>query len=272
MYKNKRRNLNAFSPVLISVLFIYIFLLSSAREGFCFNVSPQVVDVILSPEEEYRGEFDISNDGSEEIKVIISLEEFCGSDTAVGKDGEVDKKWISISPAELYVPPKESQKCRFKIKLPKEGRGEYRVYAFFQDVSQKKEGQQINIAVRFGSIICAVVKGTEIVKGEIRNIQLAGSKPGRFFVKIYNGGNVHAKPIGDLIVKNILRNDKEIIMPINTKGVSVLPATEEEYLAKGDVNLEPGIYSVIARIDYGREYEEKAIKLAKRKFFKITLK
>jgi hypothetical protein len=270
-HMKKNKILQSFLPVLASSLFVYIFILSSAEKGFCFNISPQVVDVILSTEEEYNGEFNIFNNGNEKIKMIISLEEFFSSDTALEKDDLTDKSWINIFPAELDIPAGASEKCMFKIKLPKGSKGEYRVYAFFQDITPRAEGQQINIGVRFGSAICAVVKNTEAVKGEISNIQLAGSKPGRFWVGVYNGGNVHCRSNGNVIVKN-RKTGKEVIMPINTNGISVLPLTEEKYMAKGDVNLEPGFYSATAQIIYGEQYGGKALKLTKSKIFKITLK
>jgi len=240
-----------------------------ARNGFCFTVSPQVVDVVLVPEDEYAGEFIISNNGPNSVLINVTLEEFCVSETPATKAKGPYKGWINVSPLQISVPPYGSGRCGFKIKLPREAKGEYRVYAFFQNITQAVSGEQIKFSTRLGNIICVVAKNTEIVRGGIKKIQLAGSKPGRWWVTVYNEGNVHIRPKGEVVVKNRITG-REFSIPFNLKGVSVLPSEEEEYVADGDVNLEPGIYSVTAKSTCGEEYGDKAIELIKRNFFKIN--
>lgn len=263
----KKKDKKFISFVLLHI--VILFFVFGVQKSFCFSISPNIVEVILAPEEDYKGEFSVNNEGPDKVKVKISAEGFWTSDESIRKSGQIPKEWVSILPMEIEIPSNESRICQFEIKLPKNASGEYRAEIFFQDITQGEDAKQgLNIKVRYGHTVYAVVKDTEIVKGEIRGIQLAGSKPGRFWVRVYNSGNVHTRPKGQLNVRNTKTN-MEITIPFNPARIPALPYEEAEVLAKGDVDLEPGTYLVTAMIKYGEEYGEKAIRLAKKGIFKI---
>lgn len=260
------KKFNRLSNILFCVS-AYIFLV--AKISYCFIVSPNVVEVILDPTEEHRGKFTIYNDGPDTIRTKITVGGFWDSAASIKNTDRLSREWISISPSQLDIPSKKFRECQFRIKLPKDGKGEYRAEVFFQDVTQKKKNDKaLSIAIRYGNTVYAAVKDTEIVKGNISRMQLAGSRPGRFWVVINNQGNVHTRPSGDLRVKNI-QTGAEYIIPFNLQRSPVMPNEISEILAKGEINLEPGTYSVTAKVNYGEEYKGKAIKLIREEIFKI---
>jgi len=217
------------------------------------RVSPTITQLCLASGEEKSDFFSVYNAGDKQLSVEVQEEELLKS-SEDSKSADVSA-WLKVEPEKFDIGPGETKSVKYNIKVPKGQRGELRGQIFFATNADFSSG--IGIKNRFGVAIYAAIKGTEVVKAKITEVDVSkapDNKNIKFSVIVQNKGNVHIRPRGKLLVKNKEGNVvKELILPY---GYPIMPNAGHAYDAIWeDMDLSKGKYKIVASIQYGDMYQ-----------------
>jgi len=217
------------------------------------RVSPTITQLSLASGEEKSDFFSVYNAGDKQLSVEVQEEELLKS-SEDGKGADVNA-WFKVEPEKFDIGPGETKSVRYNIKVPKGQRGELRGQIFFATNADFAGG--IGIKNRFGVAVYVAIKGTEVVKAKITEVDVSkapDNKNIKFSVIVQNKGNVHIRPRGKLLVKNKEGNTvKELALPY---GYPIMPNAGHAYDAIWEgMDLLKGKYKIVASIQYGDMYQ-----------------
>jgi hypothetical protein len=153
----------------------------------------------------------------------------------------------------------------YKVSLPKECAGEFKKYLIFKCSAEKKDKGGLSMATQMSFPFYVVVKGTEVFKYEISDINIKSAVPVEIEISLCNTGNVHVRPTGEITITRVKTKKPLLKMPVNTPrpGWPVLPGQEFRFLLRDQMRLEPGDYVLSA------DFDEQGIKASREARFKI---
>lgn len=230
----------AFFVFLIGLFFISANIVSAQAVGI--GVSPVKIEDIVNPGEIVKETITVKNNSDTAKTLYIYLKDF-KADGESGQpklivpgteEGYYLASWIDITNEGIDFLPREEKDITFKINVPAEtGPGGYYGAIYFGtkppqlNIEGEDKGAGMAIGQQTGSLILLQVSGDVIEESLIREFSTDKtfySTPFevKFLIRIENLGNVHVKPLGNMVVKNMF--GKEIAgIVINESGGNVLP-------------------------------------------------
>ncbi|MEJ5229513.1 MAG: hypothetical protein WHT65_05885 [Pseudothermotoga sp.] len=168
-------------------------------------------------------------------------------------------EWVEINPGSFQLKPNQSRRIRITANPPKEALGGYYFDIVFSSATEA-------IKTEFGANLLVYVGSDEtIVKKLTADFQLIKLTESGLEIDLMvkNDGTVHLLPsitIG--VEKRIPPKEEEsgIILPATTQRLAtasyteetpILPGTERFFGVAMPIQLEPGEYDIVARIDFG---------------------
>jgi hypothetical protein len=142
--------------------------------------------------------------------------------------------WIKFSNDKVVLPPDQTINWSYTIEVPQnaEPGGHYGVIFFATNPPNKNENvSQINIASMIGSLILVKTPGDVREEGKVTEFlaqRFYLKPPVNFTTRITNSGNVHFKPLGKIIVKNLWGKQVEEIV-FNPGEGNVLPESTRKF-------------------------------------------
>ncbi|MDD5449362.1 MAG: hypothetical protein PHO42_02030 [Candidatus Omnitrophica bacterium] len=248
--------------ILASYITIYSISLAEA-----FTVSPGRIEVTLPAGEKYEGSYTVGNPSDTPIQVKVSVEEwFAGEEREAIRGEWPSLEWVKVTPQDLDLGPNGYATVNYTVFLPKEAKGVYVAMIYFGGVPGPSEGA-IQVRGSIGNALYAIARGTEVIKGEIKDINAVNKDRLEIKVKIKNLGNIHIRPGGKIIVRKkglILSKDdlEPIEIPFNEGEEPVFPKTECVISARSDVKIGPGRYGLEFNIEFGNEILRKELELS----------
>jgi hypothetical protein len=231
-------------------------LLVAAPAHAALKVTPSRTVLTGKPGQLLVGYYLLENVGEDAEPVDVTIEP---EDWAEGMGGErKPPEWLKVLPKELQVKPGKQVKVKYWIRVPHDASGELRTQVFFTSTtSTEKAGATIR--ARLGVIIYLGIEGTQQFAATIKQVEgfYQASTPGvpkpdrlSLAIKLWNGGNAHIAPEGDVLVRN---EKKETVARFRLRGGwGLLPKETNTYQAIGEgVYLKPGRYSFYITINYG---------------------
>lgn len=244
-----------YAYIVLIICWVIAFSPSSAR---AFTVSPGRIEITLPDGEKYEGSYTVGNPSDTPIRIKVTVEEwFAGQDKEAIKGEWPSLEWVKLSPQELDLRPNETSVINCTVSLPKEAKGEYAAMIYFGSVPDpSKKGIQMRGSI--GNALYVIVKGTEVIKGELNNITITNIDPLEIRVEIRNLGNIHIRPAGKITVrkKGLLVNEegRELIeIPFNKGEEPVFPKMECVFLSRSDAKLKPDRYELEFNIQFDKE-------------------
>ena len=246
------------------------FLLWACPVEAGFSVAPLRFEFELEKGRTGTASIRVSNNGEKPVSVKVYQNDFrvdlVNQDIilAPGKCKRGCAEWMSISPLNLDLGPKESKNVRITLTVPEDAKGTYWAIVFVEQSSKptpirKLKGGysfQVNVKPRWLVRIHENIPGTADKKGRITDISLspqAEKNPLKIAVEFENTGNTLLRCNGRVEIRDAEGNDVETVQ-IGSKGrFSVYP--DGKRLVSGSLSgkLSPGDYIALAIVDYGGE-------------------
>lgn len=217
---------------------------STPGAGQGLEISPPTVELSVDPGSRHDFKVKVKNITSQTVVVKPSVHDFL----ARGEDGtprflideEVNdnpyslKDWLSKT-GDLTLSPNQSRKINVSLRVPKDASpgGHYGLVRFNAVAPGQTKDSNLNLSASIGALVLARVSGD--IKPELkladfytaRGEQRQGFfefRPIKFVARIENTGNVHLKPQGEIVVKNIF-NQTVASLVVNEQGGNVLPSS-----------------------------------------------
>lgn len=239
---------------------------SAKLPGEGLTISPPIFELTLMPGQSSENIIKMNNPTSSLVEVYPTVMNFqAGSETgdptftSASEEGRPYSlaNWITFNKAKLALTPEQDIEFKFKISVPTDAEpgGHYGVVFYVSEPPKPSEKEtQIAISSMLGSLILVRVPGDikeEAVLREFSAKKFYWKMPADLVVRIENIGNVHIKPRGDIIVKNML-GSQNAALDVNPKKGNILP----ESIRRFDVRFEGskfslGRYSANLNLQYG---------------------
>lgn len=246
------------------------FLLWACPVEAGFSVAPLRFEFELDKGRTGTASIRVSNNGEKPVSVKVYQTDFrvdpINQDIILppGENKRGCAAWMSISPLNLDLGPKERKSVRISLTVPEDARGTYWAFVFVEQsskptpVMKSKEGYDIKVHVkpRWGVRIHENIPGTADKKGAITDISLTPQTeedPFKIAVEFENTGNTLLRCNGRVEIRDAEGNDVETVQ-IGSKGRFIV-YPDGKRLVSGILSkeLSPGDYLALAIVDYGGE-------------------
>lgn len=216
-----------------------------ARGVFALTISPPVMELESNPGQEVNEIIKLFNETDSQVVVYPTLANF----KAVGEEGQPGflepteitdyslAAWIEIDKDPIQLAQGERKEIPFTVNVPLEAEpgGHYGAIFFGTQPPQSAEERTvIGVAGQIGSLVLLRVAGEIREEGQLLEFGIKDGKkyftflPVDFYWRFENLGNVHLKPQGEILIKNLFGGISariDVNKPkIGTSG-NVLPET-----------------------------------------------
>ncbi len=229
---------------------------ASAEEGLM--IVPPLIENDIKQGTSYSGEIEISNPTDELVEIYPSVKDFESNneDGSPTFDFSTDQNtesshslssWISYSNQKIALTPNQYQIFNFTVNVPMDAEpGGHYGAIFFSSNPDGPSGMASEVAQisKIGSLLLITVPGGVLEKLQIKEFSTSSNYwqlPQNFTTRLENFGNVHVKPVGNIVIKNIF-GQEVVSLPFNSNSGNVLPQSIRKFS-----NIWPGNYWQVGR-------------------------
>ena len=195
------------------------------------------------------------NDQEARLIIYPSIEGFTdsgdesGNPTFMSIDNDINDlpNWIIFNEEKYVIPVGEKIEVPIVIDIPKNAEpGGHYATIFFSSVPTGLDNGTVQLGSRIGTLVILDVEGEVYEEVNLLSFQTKNEQkffnhlPVIFETRLENKGNVHVKPIGSIIIKNIF-GMIAVELELNSQDGNILPKTIRKYSdiwIKDDRNLE----------------------------------
>lgn len=236
-------------------------LLAAPAPAAFVGTMPSVMELFVTPGKAVTGEISVSNPSGQPMKVMMEVQE--GWQERTGKAGVPPAKWLTLSPNKNFtLKPQEIRKVRYKVKLPKGSAGESMAIVFFNVDSAATEGGPLNMQMRHGVSIYAMVRGTSTPEIAIKQLKPSfsdnsGTPSITFALTLENKGNIHIRPRNRV---TLALGGNQVASAELDYGYPLYPNNEYKYTGRTSTGTwAPGEYTATVETECGWTYEKGAV-------------
>lgn len=213
------------------------------RPAKALTIVPPSLEYTANPGDVIPATIKLFN-GSQTVETVYaSVSNF----TAKGEQGEPDfdltstptdiATWIDYPKGPLTIQPNDNLRIPVSITIPKnaEPGGHYAAVFFGNDPSKNNEnGGQVAIRSLLGSLVIVRVAGDVREAASVSSFETSNKKtstdslPATFDLRIKNTGNVHIRPQGTIVIKNMFGGETARIA-VNEVNGAVLPNSIRDF-------------------------------------------
>jgi hypothetical protein len=239
------------------------------------SVSPVIYDIPSNPGDTITNKIKVSNAlGTQPIAVEMEVKPFTGTETGEALILEKDNpayslgQWITLSPSEFVLDPKETQLVTYTIRIPlnAEAGGRY-ASILAKSAEGSVSGTGAATVQKVGSLVLLKVSGSVSYSAVVKdfktiiptdnpaNVDSKSSfekSPIGFFTNISNTGKSHIKPSGFIVISNMF-GKKVADVPFPEK--IVLPGNDR-LITAGWEGAKIGYYTATLLLNYGDKNEQ----------------
>lgn len=236
------------------------------------------VRLVIPPEGSQAGEIKIDNFSAETLKVKVYLEDWLYKDT---QDGQKDffpkgtqllscSEWITLSPAELTLPPFGKQTVNYVVKVPGQAQGgHYSVMFFETSIGKYNQGAPeeteersvaINVAIRIGALFYIEVKDTIKKEATVSNLMVSGNNdenPLLIKLNFKNSGNVD---ITTAPYFHIMDKRGMVYARAEFNEVYTMPGDAAKLTASWPKHIAKGVYDLVLTFNLNKAQEEAGVR------------
>lgn len=219
--------------VLLTALFLVALLVPVASNAV--TVSPPIIELESAKGNVITDQaIKVRNETNATTTYYLSAERFvaggeAGSPQFVGGEDVDLASWIAFPFSSISVPAGQTVEVPFTITVPNyAGPGGHYAAIFLSTVppEAKAGGSQVSIASRIGTLILVKIAGEVKEQAEIAEFSTSAKTydalPVDFITRIKDSGNVHIKPAGTILIKNMWGSVAAKVA-VNEAGGNVLP-------------------------------------------------
>ena len=221
------------------LLFASLFLLSFVFpfNSYAVTVGPAKLDYSVNPGNTIEGNFYLKNEEGEDQSFWPSYEKFTedNGQKKFLKDESDLASWINTE-TPVVLKAGEAKTVPYTIKIPKnaEPGGHFAVIWWSTAPPASQGSAAVSVVTRAGILLMVRVSGDVREGGQLTNFSTGKSKkifwsfPVALETTFQNEGNVHLKPTGIIVVKNILGQTKGIVK-VNEGLLQILPDSKRSF-------------------------------------------
>lgn len=228
--------------------------------AYCFNISPNRMEISLYGGREYEGFITVKNTEDRELHMSVRIEDWARGVEGKPKSPDNSFGWLQINPVGFELKAGNAQKVSYKIVVPKGRKGELNAMIFIEGKPAEVKEGSIGINTSIGVPIYVMIKGTEKYRAELEDLLVSKNSPLELAVKIKNSGNVHIRPAGSIEIKN-RKGEAVFICPLNEYNYPILPNSSRTLEIRSDKRLERGDYTAYVKMGFGNKKYSKKITL-----------
>lgn len=209
--------------------------------GSTMTISPQIIELNAVKGDVISQSLKIHNESAAAEIYFLSTEKFvaageAGTPEFVSGGEDVDLvSWIKFSTESITVPAGATVEVPFTITVPSYASPGGHYAAIFLSTAPVKAtpvGSSISITSRMGCLILIKIAGEVKESAELAEFSTSAksfsSLPVDFAIRVSDTGNVHLKPVGTILIKNIFGLIVGKISVNDNKG-NVLPGQIRKY-------------------------------------------
>ncbi len=162
-------------------------------------------------------------------------------------------QWTSVAPASFVLGPGEVREIQGTVQVPKEVEpGTYWAIVFVQGEPRlvSYQGVMVTVTRRIGIKIYVIVEPTE-ARAELRGLEVRGLNPLWAWVKFANTGTKNLRAVRASL--RVIDVQGRTVAEASSSPVPCLPGAERWIRLDTNFRPEPGVYQVLATVDYGGE-------------------
>lgn len=214
-------------------------------EGVTLSVTPTLIELSAEPDRSWESSIKVINNNSFELTVYATVVNFApdgenGQGMFIPRptegDGTTIAEWLTVSEEPIVIPRESSVAVPVKLVVPKDASpgGHYAAIQIGTKPPAQSEGQSVRTSQVVTSLFFARVAGDVYEDGTIRSFRserfIVGKPESSFELRFENKGNVHLKPQGEIVIKNMWGVVRGTI-PINqqTHFGNVLPKSIRQF-------------------------------------------
>ncbi|ABV34438.1 MULTISPECIES: hypothetical protein [Pseudothermotoga] len=227
-----------------------------------FYIEPGNIELRAMPRTFRSTLISVTNRGDEVARInasIYPLEYDINGELVPIEDRQETVDWVEVSPDSFELKPNQTRKLRIIAKPPEDALGGYYFDLVFSSSNE-------NVKTEFGANLLVYVGSDEtIVKKLSADFHLIQPTTDGLNVDVLikNDGNYHIIPSIIVGLEKVIPQQEEesgIILPESTERlvsasysgeVPILPGAERIYGVMLPIQMQPGEYEVVARIDFG---------------------
>lgn len=197
------------------------------------TVSPPIIELEAAKGDVLNQSIKVRNEGTDSITYYLSAEKFvaggeAGAPVFTGEDIDL-ATWIKFPYENITIPGGQTIEVPFSIVVPNyAGPGGHYAAIFLSTTPPEASatGSQVGIASRIGTLVLVKIAGEVKENAQIAefstSLKTFSSLPADFSIRVKNDGNVHIKPMGSIIIKNMWGSVAGKVA-VNEVGGNVLP-------------------------------------------------
>ena len=250
----------------LGLLFVLFWItLSLPFSAGAITVGPGKIELEVNPGDTLRGEMSLYNETDKAGTFYVSFQKFIeenGERIFLRDEESLIGEWAEV-PESVFLASGERKNIPFAIRVPENAPpGGHFAVAWWSTVPPEAKGE-VGVAVRAGILIFLRVSGEVTEEIEILyspKQSIVGSLPLSFNVTFKNLGNVHLKPLGSIVVRDLFGRTK-VQIPINPQRFNVLPESQRTFAAEWQgEGIFFGPYRATLELSYGsgesKEYKK----------------
>lgn len=210
-----------------------------AANSITLGISPQLLEITANPGEVFTNTFRLTNASSSSLAIRTVPKNF----TPFGEEGSVSlteeettysiAQWISVSPTTVTIPSSKTQDFEVTINVPSDAEpGSHFGSVVFKTIPPEDDAAVALVSQEIAPVILVKIAGDVTESADIEDFVSTKSfwsnEPTVDLVsRIKNNGNVHFKPTGQIVIKNMfgkevetLELSKENVLPDSIRAIA----------------------------------------------------
>ncbi len=248
------------------VAFIVLGALVMPLASNALTVSPPIIEIDAKKGDVINQVLKVKNEGAENAVYYLSSQKFIAAgETGApqfveGQAEDVDlASWIKFGITSITIPAGQTVELPFTIVVPQfAGPGGHYAAIFLGTVPPNAAGDasQVAVASRVGALVLVKIAGEIKESAELSEFGTVASSyaslPVDFNIRIKNSGNVHLKPSGSILIKNMFGSVAGKVT-VNETGGNILP----DQIRKFDASWVKNANAMGATTFWGKYRQEK---------------
>lgn len=221
------------------------------------SAQPDSTELVVRTGEPTPGAIQVRNDSPETVHVKVEPEDWLK--WRAKRDVMPVGKWLTVSPLEFDLEPKETKQVDYTINVPNNDEPELVAMVFFGTTAPNGA---FNITNRYGVSIYAALSDKLSLECSIAGVtidrNIITTEAGKtdnglvFLIDVVNGGSVHLRPIGDIVITD--EEGAKYHAPI-VRDFPVYPGNHFiQRVFWNNKDIKPGRYEADIYLDYGKLY------------------
>jgi hypothetical protein len=240
------QHLKSFSRLLLIFCLLVVGFFYSQQSAYALTVSPAIIELSVDPGQTITKEITLFNETGIPAQLFATTQDFEAAGDggqpkflpkAVPSNEASASNWVSVSPSQIVVEPGKFVKTQFTVTVPANADPGGHYLAVFWGIQPPVVSGPAAVAIgaKIGSLVLIGVTGDISEKGELKEFALPEGKiythlPVEMAFRFFNSGNIHLKPKGDIVVRNLL-GGKVATISANDKEARVLPNQTRQFFA-----------------------------------------